>query len=231
MSKLRFTITMSLDGYIAGPNQSVDTPLGEGGEELHKWAIPLKFFREMHGESGGETGTNDDVLRESFENVGSYIMGRNMFGGGPGPWRDDWKGWWGDNPPYHAPTFVLTHHARDPLVMEGGTTFHFVTDGIESALRQAREAAGDKDVLLMGGADAFQQFLTKGLIDEIELHVVPLLLGAGERLFENLNGADIRLEPVRTLEGRGVTHLKYRVARSGGAQAIAAANAGAERNG
>ena len=141
MSKLRFNISMSLDGYVAGPDQSPENPLGEGGEALHEWALPLKAFREIHGESGGETGTSDDVLRESFENVGAFIMGRNMFGGGPGPWRDDWKGWWGDTPPYHAPVFVLTHHAREPLVMQGGTTFHFVTDGIQSALRQAREAA------------------------------------------------------------------------------------------
>jgi dihydrofolate reductase len=214
MSKLRFMITMSLDGYIAGPNQSPEAGLGEGGEELHEWAIPLKFFREMHGEPGGDTGVNDDVLREAFENVGAYIMGRNMFGGGPGPWHDDWKGWWGDNPPYHTPVFVLTHHAREPLQMEGGTTFFFVTDGAESALRQARAAAGERDILLMGGAQSFQEYLRAGLIDEIELHIVPIVVGAGERLFDNLQGTDVRLEPVRTLEGPGVTHLKYHVLKS-----------------
>jgi dihydrofolate reductase len=208
-------ITMSLDGFVAGPNQSPEEGLGEGGEQLHEWVIPTRSFREQHGETGGETGVNDDVMRENLENIGAFIMGRNMFGGQPGPWRDDWKGWWGDNPPYHTPVFVLTHHAREPLVMDGGTTFHFVTDGIESALRQARQAAGSKDILLMGGAQAFQQYLRAGLIDEIELHVVPLVLGAGERLFDNLEGADVRLEPVRTLEGPGVTHLKYRVVKTG----------------
>ena len=215
MSKLRFTITMTLDGYIAGPNQSIENPLGEGGEQMHDWVVKLKFFREMHGdEGGGETGTNDDVLREAFENIGATIMGRNMFGGGPGPWDASWKGWWGDNPPYHTAVFVLTHHAREPLEMQGGTTFFFVTDGIESALRQAKEAAGAKDVLLGGGAKVAQQYLAAGLIDEMELHVVPLLLGGGERLLDNL-GSDVTLEPVRTVEGPGVTHLKYRVKHSG----------------
>ena len=142
MSKLRFTISMSLDGYIAGPNQSLENPLGEGGEQLHDWAYNLKTFREMHGEPGGETGVSDDVLREGFDNLGAHIMGRGMFGGGPGTWDESWKGWWGENPPYHTPVFVLTHHARDPLVMQGGTTFFFLTDGIESALRQSKEAAG-----------------------------------------------------------------------------------------
>jgi len=150
----------------------------------------------MHGEGGGgETGTNDDVLREAFENVGATIMGRNMFGGGTGPWSDEpWDGWWGDNPPYHTPVFVLTHHPREPLVMQGGTTFFFVTDGIESALKQAREAAGGKDVALGGGAKAAQQYLAAGLIDEMEIHLVPLLLGGGERLFDNLGGSDVKVE-------------------------------------
>lgn len=213
MSKLRFQITMTLDGYIAGPNQSVEHPLGEGAEHLHDWVYKLKFFREMHGDQGGgETGTNDEILREAFENIGATIMGRNMFGGGPGPWGEDpWNGWWGDNPPFHTPVFVLTHHPREPLVMQGGTTFRFVTDGIESALRQAKEAAGAKDVSLGGGANAAQQFLAAGLIAEMEIHIVPLLLGAGERLFDNLGGSNIRLEPVRTIEAAGVTHVKYRV--------------------
>jgi len=212
MSKLRFDITMTLDGYVAGPNQSVEHPLGEGAEHLHDWAFKLKFFREMHGdEGGGETGTNDDVLREGFANIGATIMGRNMFGGGPGPWANDpWTGWWGDNPPFHTPVFVLTHYAREPLVMQGGTTFTFVTDGIESALEQAREAAGGKDVSLGGGANVAQQYLAAGLIDEMELHVVPIILGSGARLFDNLGGSGVNLEPVRTIEGPGVTHLKYR---------------------
>jgi len=215
MSKLRFNITMSLDGYVAGPNQSVKNPLGEGGDRLHDWAFKLKSFREMHGgDGGGETGTNDDIVRETFANLGATIMGRNMFGGGPGPWRKDpWKGWWGDNPPYHTPVFVLTHHAREPLAMQGGTTFTFVTDGIEAALQQAKKAAGGKDVMLGGGAKVAQQYLAAGLIDEMEIHVVPLLLGAGARLFDGASGRDVRLEPVRTIEGAGVTHLKYRVVK------------------
>ena len=214
MSKLRFQITMTLDGYVAGPNQSVEHPLGEGTEHLHDWLFKLKFFREIHGEEGGETGPNDDVLREAADNVGATIMGRNMFGGGPGPWgKEPWNGWWGEDPPFHTPVFVLTHHAREPLVMQGGTTFTFVTDGIESALEQARAAAGGKDVALGGGASVAQQYLAAGLIDEMELHVVPLLLGGGARLFDNLAGSDLKLEPVRTIEAPGVTHLKYRVVK------------------
>ena len=215
MSKLRFDITMTLDGYVAGPNQSVEHPLGEGAEHLHDWAYNLKFFREMHGEEGGETGTNDDLLREAFANIGATIMGRNMFGGGPGPWPEDppWNGWWGDNPPFHHPVFVLTHHAREPLAMQGGTTFTFITDGIESALQQAREAAAGKDVGLGGGASAANQYLAAGLIDEMELHVVPLLLGGGARLFENLDGSGLKIEPARAIEAPGVTHLKYRVVK------------------
>jgi dihydrofolate reductase len=213
MTKFKFNISMSLDGYIAGPSQSVENGLGEGGEQLHDWVIPLKAFREMHGEAGGETGTNDDVLRQDFENIGATIMGRNMFGGGPGPWDESWKGWWGDNPPFHTSVFVLTHHAREPLVMQGGTTFFFVMDGIESALQQAREAAGGKDVALGGGAKVAQQYLAAGLMDEMELHVVPLLLGSGERLFDNVGGSGVKLEPIRTVEGPGVTHLKYRIVK------------------
>jgi dihydrofolate reductase len=204
---------MTLDGYVAGPNQSVENPLGEGAERLHDWLLKLKTFRAIHGDtSGGETGTNDDVLREAFENVGATIMGRNMFGGGPGPWEKPlWKGWWGDSPPFHDAVFVLTHHTREPLPMQGGTTFFFVTDGIESALEQARHAANGKDVALGGGANVAQQYLAAGLIDELEIHVVPLLLGSGARLFDNLDGRNVKLEPIRTIAGPGVTHLKYRV--------------------
>lgn len=213
MSKLRFNISMSLDGYIAGPNQSVENPLGEGGGRLHDWLLKLKTFREIHGDvSGGETGTNDDVLREAFENLGATIMGRNMFGGGPGPWgKNPWKGWWGDNPPYHHPVFVLTHHAREPLPMSGGTTFFFVTDGIESALDQARQAANGKDVTLGGGANVAQQYLAAGLLDELELHIVSLFLGSGTRLFDSLHSGKPKLEPIRAIVGPGVTHIKYRV--------------------
>jgi dihydrofolate reductase len=212
MSKVRFNIGMSLDGYVAGPNQSIDDPLGEGGEWIHLWMYKLKTFREQTGQEGGETGTNDDVLREMFENVGAVIMGRNMFfgAGRGGPWNgDEWKGWWGDNPPYHMPVFVLTHYPREPFEMEGGTTFFFVTEGIESALGRAREAAGGKDVLVMGGANVAQQYLDAGLIDEMDIHIAPVLLGGGERLFENVSG-DLKLEQVRSLEGPGVAHLKYR---------------------
>jgi dihydrofolate reductase len=213
MSKLRFQITMTLDGYVAGPNQSVNNPLGEGGSRIHDWAVRLKGFRELHGDrGGGETGTNDDVLREAFENIGATIMGRNMFGGGPGPWRKDpWTGWWGDNPPFHTPVFVLTHHARAPLEMKGGTTFIFVTEGIESALDRAMQAACGKDVAIGGGADVAQQYLAAGLVDEMEIHLVPVLLGAGSRLLEGLGGSGVQLEPIRTIEGPRVTHLKYRI--------------------
>jgi dihydrofolate reductase len=213
MSRLRFAISMTLDGYIAGPNQSLEHPVGSGAEPLHDWMFNLRTFREIHNMEGGETGINEDVLRENFTNIGATIMGRNMFGGGPGPWSSEpWDGWWGDNPPFHTPVFVLTHHAREPLEMKGGTTFHFVTDGIESALRQAKKAAGDQDVALGGGANVAQQYLAAGLIDEMELHVVPVILGAGERLLDNV-GSDLKLEPVRTIEGPGVTHLKYRIVR------------------
>jgi dihydrofolate reductase len=213
MSKVRFQITMSLDGYVAGPNQSMKDPLGVGGEALHTWAIELAAWKEQHGQKGGAVNASSAIMQEMFENVGAVIMGRNMFGGGPGPWKSDWKGWWGENPPYHMPVFVLTHHARDPLPMRGGTTFHFVTDGIESALRQARLAAADKDVLVMGGANTIQQFLAADLIDEANLSVVPLTLGGGERLFDNLGDSPPRLEQTRVVEAPGVVHLRYRVAR------------------
>jgi dihydrofolate reductase len=229
MSKLRFNITMSLDGYVAGPNQTLEEPLGVRGEDLHAWAVELKTFHEMHGGSGGETGTNDDILRETFDNVGATIMGRNMFGGGPGPWKgDEWKGWWGDEPPYHTAAFILTHYPREPLEMQGGTTFYFITDGIESALEQAKKAAGKKDVLLGGGASVAQQYLSAGLMDEMELHIVPILLGAGERLFDNIDNSGLELELVRTVGGPGVTHVRYRVVndRTGTAtQQPASANA------
>jgi dihydrofolate reductase len=214
MSKLRFNITMTLDGYIAGPNQSLENPLGEGMDHLHDWALETKAWREMHGLEGGETGINDDIMRETIADSGATIMGRNMFGGGPGPWSDEpWNGWWGDTPPFHHSVFVLTHYPREPQAMQGGTTFYFVTDGIESALKQAKGAAGGKDVGLGGGANVAQQYLAAGLIDEMELHVVPILVGGGARLLDNLNGATLNLEPARTIEGSGVTHLKYRTAK------------------
>jgi dihydrofolate reductase len=216
MSKLRCSITTSLDGFVAGANQSRENPLGEGGIHLHDWAIPTKTFRAMHGDDGGgETGVNDDVLREAFENVGATIMGRNMFGPIRGPWGSNaWKGWWGDDPPFQHPVFVLTHHPREPLPMQAGTTFYFITDGIESALAQARKAAGGKDVMLGGGGSTVQQYLSAGLLDELEIHVVPQLLGAGARLLENVDPRKIQLEPIRTIDGPKVTHLKYRVNRT-----------------
>jgi dihydrofolate reductase len=212
MSNLRFSITMSLDGYVAGPRQSVANPLGEGGEELHKWAFAVRSIREMHGMEGGTTGPDDMVAVESLQNVGATIMGRHMFGGGEGPWdtKNPWNGWWGRNPPFHTPVFVLTHHAREPLEMEGGTTFHFVTDGIEAALERARKAAGGKDVVLGGGADIVQQYLKAGLIDEMEVHVVPVLLGDGARLFDKTAGRQTEYDSVRVVSSPLASHFKWR---------------------
>ena len=211
MAKLRFTITMSLDGYVAGPAQSLENPLGEGGPALHEWAFATRTFRATHGGTDdGETGLDDDRIAAMFENVGATIMGRNMFGPVRGPWGDeDWRGWWGDDPPYHTPVFVLTHHPRDPVEMQGGTTFHFVTGGIESALGRAFEAAAGKDVLLGGGASAAQQYLRARLVDEMEVHVVPLLLGAGARLFENLDGGPRGYECVELVSSSRVAHYRY----------------------
>jgi dihydrofolate reductase len=189
--KLRFAITMSLDGYVAGPNQSLENPLGEGGLALHEWVFATKSFRATHGLSDeeGETGLDDDHAARSSQNVGATIMGRNMFGPIRGSWDgSDWKGWWGDDPPFHTSVFVLTHHGREPVRMSGGTTFEFVTDGIEAALERAFAAADGLDVAIGGGAQTVQQYLRAGLVDEFEIHVVPLLLGAGSRLFEQLDG-------------------------------------------
>jgi dihydrofolate reductase len=212
VTRLRFEISMSLDGFVAGPNQSEENPLGEGGMQLHEWAVELAAWRKPHGEAGGEVNASTAVVEESLENLGATVMGRNMFGGGEGPWGDDpWDGWWGDDPPFHTPVFIVTHHAREPVTKEGGTTFTFVTDGIESALAQARDAAGGKDVALGGGANVAQQYLKAGLIDQLQIHLVPVLLGSGARLFENLGGAGISLECTRAVEAPGVTHLTYRV--------------------
>jgi dihydrofolate reductase len=213
MSRLRCHIAISLDGCVAGPNQSEEHPLGEGGELLHEWMIPLAAWRQPHGKQGGEVNASTRVMEESRENVGASVMGRNMFGPiGGGAWGEErWRGWWGEDPPYHHPVFILTHHPRDPVEMEGGTTFHFVTDGIESALEQAREAADGQDVRLWGGAHVTRQYLAAGLLDVLELHVVPALLGDGARIFDNLGSAEVQLEQVRAVEAPGVTHLKYRV--------------------
>ena len=211
MSKVTANISISLDGFVAGPNQSPDDPLGEGGERLHEWALETASWQEKHGHGGGERNADSEVVETVTENVGANIMGRGMFGGGPGPWEESWKGWWGDEPPFHIPVFVLTHHEREPLEMEGGTTFTFVTDGIESALEQARAAAGGKDVAVVGGAQAIQQYLAAGLLDELYLHIVPVVLGGGERLLDNVG--DPTLEPVEVIASPGVTHVRYRVAR------------------
>jgi dihydrofolate reductase len=211
MSKLRFQISVSLDGFVAGPNPSEEEPLGVGGEQLHEWVLKLEAWRRSHGREGGEVNASTEVFEETLENVGAVIIGRNMFGGGPGPWGEDpWQGWWGDEPPFHMPVFVLTHHEREPLEKQGGTTFHFVTDGIEPALERAKAAAGGKDVSLGGGADVAQQYLAAGLIDEMWLHVVPVLLGGGTRLFESLDGVELKLEPDRAQTTPEVTHIHYR---------------------
>lgn len=212
MAKLRFNIAISLDGYVAGPSQSEENPIGIGGMQLHEWLFPLAYFREIRGEQGGEANASTQVVEERFENIGATIMGRNMFGPVRGSWGvDPWRGWWGENPPFHNPVFVLTHLPREPLEMEGGTIFHFVTDGIEAALEGATDAANGEDVSLAGGASVARQYLGAGLVDEVELSIVPLLLGSGERLLDDVG--DLELEQLRAVEAPGVTHLKYRVVR------------------
>lgn len=209
MSKLRFRISISLDGFTAGQKQSLKEPLGIGGEQLHEWVVALEAWRRAHGKEGGVVDGSTRVFEEELANIGATIMGRNMFGAGRGPWSvtDPWNGWWGRNPPFHHPVFVLTHHAREPLIMEGGTSFTFVTDGITSALEQARRAAGKKDVALAGGARVAQQYLAAGLVDEMQLHLVPILLGAGERLFDQAELHDLVL--VDTVRAPNVVHLKF----------------------
>jgi dihydrofolate reductase len=212
MSRVRIHISVSADGYVAGPNQSEENPLGEAGERLHDWIVALRAWRAPHGLEGGEVDASNAVVEEAQANIGAEIMGRGKFGGGPGPWGEDpWPGWWGEDPPFHMPVFVLTHHQREPLTLSD-TTFTFVTDGIEAALEQARAAAGEKDVLIGGGADVINQYLAAGHVDELELHVVPLLLGGGARLFEGI-GPDLELEQIRVVEAPAVAHLKYRVVK------------------
>jgi dihydrofolate reductase len=213
MSTIRFQLAVSLDGYAAGPDQSEENPLGVGGTDLHRWLLELEAWRKQQGQGGGVVNASTRVVEEAQSNVGATVMGRNMFGGGPGPWREDppWNGWWGDNPPFRTPVFVLTHHPREPLEMEGGTTFIFVTDGVESALQQARQAAAGQVVVIGGGANVVQQYLASGLVDEFELHVVPILLGGGGRLLENVGG--LKLQQVWVIEVPGVTHIKYRVVK------------------
>jgi len=210
MGRLKANLTMSLDGFVAGPNQSEKDPLGIGGMRLHDWLVVLKAFRETHGEEGGEVNESTPIAEEMLGNVGATIMGRNMFGGGSGPWGSDpWRGYWGNDPPYHHAVFVLTRHAREPLEMEGGTTFNFVTDGIESALEQARAAAAEQDISIGGGASVVQQYLAAGLLDEVVVSVVPIILGGGARLFDNLGDPKLRIRQVQAVEAPAVTHIRY----------------------
>jgi dihydrofolate reductase len=208
MNTLTCHISVSLDGFVAGANQSDKNPLGQGGERLHEWAFSTDSWRQRHGLEEGERTASSDVIDEVSTGVGAVIMGRKMFAGA-GPWDESWRGWWGEDPPFHVPVFVLTHNKREPLPMQGGTTFNFVTDGIESALEQARDAAGGNNILVAGGANAVQQYLAAGLLDELYLHIAPVVLGAGERLLENVG--DPTLEPVQVVAAPGVTHIKYRV--------------------
>lgn len=211
MAKLIADISMSLDGYVAGPNPTVDEPLGRGGEGLHEWAVGLASWRESHGQPGGDQNVDDEVMRETLSNVGAVLMGRRMFSGGAGRWEDDpvADGWWGDEPPFGVPVFVLTHHARETVTKKGGTSFTFVTDGIEAALDQARAAAADRNISVAGGASIIQQYVRAGLLDELHIHQVPVLLGGGVRLLDNLADAKVGVEISRVIGSPTVTHLRY----------------------
>jgi dihydrofolate reductase len=201
------SFTISLDGYGAGPNQSKETPLGEGGEELHEWLVGTRMFKQMQKQEGGTTGIDNDFAERGMANIGAFILGRNMFGPIRGPWPDDsWKGWWGKTPPYHSPTFVLTHHARAPQEMEGGTTFHFVTDGIRAALDRARAAAGSMNIRLLGGASTIRQYLEAGLVDEMHIAVSPRVLGGGEPLFAGLDLLRLGYDHASVTAGEKATH-------------------------
>jgi dihydrofolate reductase len=211
MTRVTAQLSISLDGYVAGPDQSLEDPIGKGGLRLHEWAFATDSWRAQHGQEGGEQSADSEVASGLMTGLGAFIMGRKMFGGGDGPWDLEWRGWWGEDPPYHAPVYVLTHEPREPLEMQGGTTFHFVTDGIDSALGQARTAAGEQDVSIAGGASTVQQYLAAGRLDELYLHTVPIVLGAGERLLDGVG--DQRFEPVEVVASPAVTHVRYRVVR------------------
>ncbi len=213
MGKVIADISMSLDGFVAGPNPTLEEPLGRNGEKLHEWVIKLKSWREKHGLTGGESGQDDEVMQESTANIGAFIMGRKMYSGGSGPWEKDTNadGWWGDTPPFHAPVFILTKHKRENVEKEGGTTFIFVNNGIESAFKQAKEAVGDKNIQVSGGADVIQQAIKAGFVDELQIHVSPILLGGGRRLLENLG--DVEFEKMRVIDSPDVTHIKFRIKR------------------
>ena len=209
MPKLRVhTFGISVDGYGAGPSQSLENPLGIGGLALHDWMFPTRAFRRMHGKDGGTTGIDDDFAARGFENIGAWIMGRNMFGPVRGPWpNENWKGWWGENPPYHTPVFVLTHYSRASISMAGGTTFHFVTGGIHAALEQASAAANGKDIRIGGGVATIQQFLRAGLIDHLHLVISPILLGSGEQLFANIDMLKLGYQCVEHVSTPNATHV------------------------
>jgi dihydrofolate reductase len=212
VSKVKCQISISADGYLAGPNQSEEHPLGEGGEALHEWAFKLASFNEMHGREGGETNVSDEILREAATGTGAVVMGRNMFGPVRGPWTEPmWNGWWGDDPPFKVPVFVLTHYEREPLTL-GETTFHFVTEGVERAVALAREAAGGEDVSVGGGGETIQETIRAGLLDELVVNQVPVILGGGTRLFDGIP-AEVELEQTRVVEAPGVAHLFYRISR------------------
>jgi dihydrofolate reductase len=212
MARLRVhCFATSIDGYGAGPNQTFENPLGVGGVALHEWVFPTRTFQKMFGKEGGAAGVDDDFAARGMDNIGASILGRNMFGPIRGAWPDDaWKGWWGDNPPYHAPTFILTHHARAPIEMEGGTTFHFVTDGIEAALAQAKAAAGDLDVKIGGGVSTVRQYLQAGAIDELHLALSPVVLGRGEPLFAGIDLPGLGYRVTEAVPMELATHLVLR---------------------
>jgi dihydrofolate reductase len=215
MTPITLDITMSLDGFVAGPEPSMEDPLGKRGEQLHEWVFGLASWRQAHGMDGGETGPDADLVSEHVASYGAVVMGRRMYSGGAGPWEGDPNagGWWGEDPPFHVPVFVVTHHARESREMQGGTTFHFVTDGIDAALDRAQAEAGDKDVHVAGGADVVQQTLAAGRFDQLTVHVAPVLLGSGTRLFENVDGSRVKLELLPVPASRAVTHLRYRVVK------------------
>jgi dihydrofolate reductase len=212
MPKVKSQVSVSLDGYMAGPNQSEANPLGEGGEALNKWIFKQAKFREMLNlGDGGERGVSDEALRAAMANIGAVVMGRNMFGPIRGDWPDEeWKGWWGDDPPFHCPVYVLTHHPRDPFELENGNSFHFVTEGLEKAMAEAKETADDQDVSV-GGASTLQQTIAAGMLDEIVVHQVPALLGSGERLFDHLEAGAAKVELTSVAEGKEALHLTYRL--------------------
>ncbi|MFI7210834.1 dihydrofolate reductase family protein [Micromonospora maritima] len=211
MGEVFSQLSVSLDGYVAAPGQSLQDPLGRGGLRLHEWLFATESWRAEHGLNGGERDVDAELVEEMIEGVGAYVMGRRMFGGGEGPWDLGWTGWWGDDPPFRVPVFVLTHHPRDPLAMAGGTEFHFVTDGAEAALERARAAAGDRDVCVAGGGGTVREYLTAGLLDSLWLHVVPIVLGGGTPLFDG--PLDVTLEQERVVAAPTVTHIRYRVRR------------------